>query len=141
MRQRRWIRWGLGALGGMAALVATTAGTMGCGGRHETAIGPVMEQTIVLAVVTNRDARVRGVQVTAWIVDVDSDDKVPVVAGTALTDAEGVVEFKYMALNPPYVCGYEVREPTSDKVLAHVRAEASNDFGGSEGEMVKVALP
>ena len=97
-------------------------------------------QFIFCQVLDQSDGRVMGVEVTAWIVDVATLEREPIVVGTGLTDGEGIVEFTYVAANQPYVCGYEVRDPTSLVVLARHPASVSNHLSNPSG-LGLVALP
>ncbi|GJM43236.1 MAG: hypothetical protein DHS20C21_00780 [Gemmatimonadota bacterium] len=135
MRRTRTARWFVGALAGMATLIATTGSY--CGGSGSSAT----DQTVMIQVMDSADARVVGVEVTAWIVDTDdTTNRAPIVVGTALTDGEGTVEFTYLAATQPYVCGYEVREPTALTVLAESAATVSNHLSSPSG-LVTVVLP
>ena len=138
MRQGRRARWIVGVLGGLAAVVATTGGRSSgcdCSDYWDAA----SDQTVSVQVMRD-EGTVPGVEVTAWVIDVDTLDRQPIVAGTALTDGEGMVEFTYIAQNQPYVCGYEVRDATSKDVLARSPAAVSNHLSNPSGH-VTVALP
>jgi len=122
----------------MAALVASTAGTTGCECRDSYRVAT--EQTVTVQVLRD-EVPVMGVEVTAWIIDVDATtDRAPIVAGTAMTSGDGVVEFTYLARNQPYVCGYEVREAGTSSPLARSAASVSNHLSNPSG-VVTVALP
>jgi len=141
MRQGRRVRWGIGALGGLAVVVASTWGSMGCG-EHQSPTEAEDSHTITVTVQTASMAPAIGAVVTVWVVDADlpGTERAPIVLGTAATDNEGVVRFSYISIEPPYVCGYEVKNADATTVLDEQPAAVSNVLSNSGG-YVSVVLP
>jgi len=106
------------------------AGTLVLGGL--LAAGPVLtgcesgptsvpqSHTLTVRVQDTSQVPVPAVDVTVWVVDVDlrAAERAPILLGSAPTDARGEVRFSYTSVDPPYVCGWEVREPGASTALA-----------------------
>jgi hypothetical protein len=141
MRQGRRVRWSVGALGGLAVVVASTWGAVGC---CDNGSSPLAEDshTVTVTVETASHAPAIGAVVTVWIVDADlpGTERAPIVVGSAPTDAQGMVQFAYISVEPPYVCGYEVKSADATTVLAEQPAAVTNVLSTPSG-FVTVVLP
>ncbi|GJM43237.1 MAG: hypothetical protein DHS20C21_00790 [Gemmatimonadota bacterium] len=127
----------LGALCGLAALSALTGGSC-----KDTVAPEAAQQTVVIQVNNETGIGVSSVRVTAWVVDQDLEPhrRVPIEIGTAPTDGEGIVRFTFVAVEQPYVCGFEVEEIESKNVVAEHVADVSHRLSDDHGRLT-IVLP
>lgn len=140
MRQGRRARWGVGALGGLAVVVASTWGSMGCGDNHSSP--SETSHIVTVNVQTASMTPAVGAVVSVWVVDSDmaGTERAPIALGTSVTDAQGAAKFAYTAVEPPYVCGFEIKSADATTVLKEEQPAVSNVFS-NEGGFVNVVLP
>lgn len=139
MRQGRRVRWGVGALGGLAVVVASTWGSMGCEGNHSSP--SETSHIVTVNVHTASMTPAVGAVVSVWIVDADmaGTERAPIALGTSVTDTQGAAKFSYIAVEPPYVCGFEIKSADGMTVLEDEPASVTNVFS-NEGGYVNVVL-
>lgn len=63
-----------------------------------------------------------GLLVTVWIVDEDArgTSQEVVELEPSVTDADGVAQFVYTAMRPPYICGYRLEDDAGEVVLSEL---------------------
>ena len=124
----------------MACLLVGASTTTGCGVKNIFSAEETT-QTVAIQVQSQSAAPVANVVVTAWIIDVDlpADARIPIEVGTAPVNARGEVRFSHAAVNPPYVCGWEVWAPGGDTPLATYPPVATDNL--SPNGVAVVQLP
>ncbi|MBZ0267250.1 Ig-like domain-containing protein [bacterium] len=98
--------------------------------------------TITVTVQTASRTPAMDAVVSVWIVDADLPgvERAPIALGTAPTDSQGTARFTYASIAPPYVCGYEVKDPSATTVLAAQAPSVSNDLATPSGYL-PITLP